>query len=249
MSAPESSDIFVYDILDLSRVREKGGSRFTLHVPEFRVRSGEMVAIIGSSGCGKSTLLDMLGLILPPTASRQFLFRTGSGERVGVDRRASAGMLADLRRHEIGYVLQHGALLPFLSVRQNALLPQRLAGIRDRATVDHLLERLGIASQAFKLPQHLSGGQRQRAAIARALSAQPPVVLCDEPTAAVDEVTAHEIFSQLKHLCRSLGATLLIVTHNLDLVREEADRFFTFHIDRPAPAEVISTCHEIERPA
>lgn len=246
---PDPSDAFVYDIVDLARVREKGGSRFTLRVPEFRIRSGEMVAIIGSSGCGKSTLLDMLGLILPPSTSQQFLFRTGAGDRVSVDRRASAGMLADLRRHEIGYVLQHGALLPFLSVRQNALLPQKLAGIHDRATVDHLLEKLGIASQAGKLPQHLSGGQRQRAAIARALSAQPPVILCDEPTAAVDEMTARDIFSQLKQLSRSLGATLLIVTHNLGLVRDEVDRFFTFQIDRPGPAEVLSTCHEIERPA
>jgi putative ABC transport system ATP-binding protein len=158
-------------------------------------------------------------------------------------------MLADLRRHEIGYVLQHGALLPFLTVRQNAMLPQQLAGIRDRATVDHLLDRLGITTQAGKLPQHLSGGQRQRAAIARALSSQPPVVLCDEPTAAVDEITAQEIFRQLKHLSRSLGITLLIVTHNVDLVRAEADRFFSFQVDRLGPAEVLSTCHEIPRPA
>ncbi len=246
MAAP--ADSFVYDIVDLARVREKGGTRFTLNVPEFRIRAGEMVAIIGSSGCGKSTLLDMLGLILPPTTSERFVFSTGSGERVSVDRRASSGMLADLRRHEIGYVLQHGALLPFLSVRQNALLPQKLAGIRDRATVDHLLEKLGIASQAGKLPQHLSGGQRQRAAIARALSAQPPVVLCDEPTAAVDEITAREIFAQLKYLSHGQGATLLIVTHNLALVRQEVDRFFTFEIDRPSPAEVLSICHEIDRP-
>lgn len=241
-------ETYVYDIQDLSRVREKGGSRFTLRVPEFRVQAGEMVAIIGSSGCGKSTLLDLLGLILPPTSSARFIFRTGTGQQVSVDRRASSGMLADLRRSEIGYVLQHGALLPYLNVRQNALLPQQLAGIRDRATVDHMLERLGIASQASKLPQHLSGGQRQRAAIARALSVQPPVVLCDEPTAAVDEITAQEIFRQLKHLSRSLGATLLIVTHNLALVRSEVDRFFTFDIDRVNSGEVLSTCHEIERP-
>jgi putative ABC transport system ATP-binding protein len=247
MQAPPTS--LVYDISDLARVREKGGTRFTLRVPEFRINAGEMVAIIGSSGCGKSTLLDLLGLILPPTSSQHFHFRTGSGEQVSVDRRASSGMLADLRRHEIGYVLQHGALLPFLTVRQNAMLPQQLAGIRDRATVDHLLDRLGIATQAGKLPQHLSGGQRQRAAIARALSSQPPVVLCDEPTAAVDEITAQEIFRQLKHLSRSLGITLLIVTHNVDLVRAEADRFFSFEVDRLGPAEVLSTCHEIPRPA
>jgi putative ABC transport system ATP-binding protein len=239
---------FVYDIEGLTRMREKGGARFTLRVPEFRVRQGEMIGIIGSSGCGKSTLLDMLGLILPPTASQRFVFRTGAGEMVPLDRRSSARTLADLRRTEIGYVLQHGALLPFLSVRANALLPQRLAGISDPGTVSHLLERLGIASHAHKLPQHLSGGQRQRAAIVRALSSQPPVVLCDEPTAAVDEITAREILAQLRGLSRNVGSTLLFVTHNLDLVRGQLDRWFTFQVDRASGGEVISTCHEIEPP-
>ena len=237
----------VYDIEALTRVREKGGARFTLRVPEFRIRQGEMIAIIGASGCGKSTLLDMLGLILPPTSSARFNFRTGAGQVVGLDRRASSGMLADLRRSEIGYVLQHGALLPFLTVKQNALLPQRLAGVRDRSTVDHLMERLGIGAQASKLPQHLSGGQRQRAAIVRALSAQPPVVLCDEPTAAVDEITARDILEQLRHLSRNLGTTLFIVTHNLELVRGQVDRWFTFQVDRQSGGEVISTCHELSQ--
>lgn len=240
---------YVYDIQALARTREKGGTRFTLRVPEFRICAGEVVAVIGASGCGKSTLLDMLGLILPPTDCDQFFFRTGGGQVVSIGRRASARLLADLRRLEIGYVLQHGALLPFLSVRQNALLPQRLAGIKDPATVNHLLERLGIGSQAGKLPQYLSGGQRQRAAIARALAAQPPVVLCDEPTAAVDEITAHDIFAQLKNLSHSLGSTLIIVTHNLDLVRGQVDRWFTFHVDRQPGSEIISTCHECDAPA
>lgn len=236
---------YVYDIRELSRTREKGGARFTLQVPEFRIRPGEMVAIIGASGCGKSTLLDMLGLILPPTASASFTFTTGEGKPVQVDRHTSAGKLADLRRQEIGYVLQHGALLPYLTVRQNALLPQQLAGVRDRSMVDTLLNCLGIASQAGKLPQHLSGGQRQRAAIARALAAQPPVVLCDEPTAAVDELTAQEIFHHLKTLSRSLSLTMLIVTHNVALVRGEVDRIFTFNVDRAADGHVTSTCHEL----
>ncbi len=245
-----SEGAYIYDIQNLTRVREKGGARFTMRVPAFQIRAGEMVAIVGSSGCGKSTLLDTLGLILPPTSCTRFVFRTGAGQLVNVDRHASSGMLADLRRSEIGYVLQHGALLPYLSVRQNALLPQELAGVRDRPMVEHLLERLGIASQAGKLPQFLSGGQRQRAAIARALSTQPPVVLCDEPTAAVDELTAREIFRQLRHLSRTLGATMLIVTHNVELVRGEADRFFPFQVDRLSGGEVLSTCHEpTERPA
>jgi putative ABC transport system ATP-binding protein len=238
----------VYDIEGLTRTREKGGARFTLRVPEFRIRQGESVGIIGASGCGKSTLLDMLGLILPPSSTQHFVFRTGAGEQVLLDRRTSARTLADLRRTEIGYVLQHGALLPFLSVRSNVLLPQQLAGISDPGTVNYLLERLGIAAQAHKLPQHLSGGQRQRAAIVRALSSQPPVVLCDEPTAAVDEITARDILQQLRHLSLNVGSTLLFVTHNLDLVRGHMDRWFTFQVDRTAGGEVISTCHELAQP-
>ncbi len=239
----------VYDILSLVRTRAKAGSRFTLQVPRFRVAAGEVVAVMGSSGCGKSTLMDMLGLILPPTSCERFDFRSGSGSVLGVTPRTGARALADLRRSDIGYVLQHGALLPFLSVRQNALLPQQMAGIRDPLTVRHLLERLGIGDQAGKLPQHLSGGQRQRAAIARALAVQPPVILCDEPTAAVDEITAREIMAQLTGLSRAFGSTLIIVTHNLEIVRGCADRWFTFSLERPSSAEIVSTCHECDAPA
>ena len=239
----------VYDIQSLVRSREKSDSRFTLKVPSFRICAGEIVVVMGESGCGKSTLLDMLGLILPPTSCEQFLFRTAPGVSVSLRPSSSPRVLADLRRSEIGYVLQHGALLPFLTVRQNALLPQQLAGVKDVATVRHLLTSLGIEGQADKLPQFLSGGQRQRAAIARALASQPPVILCDEPTAAVDELTAREILNQLRGLSRSLGCTLIIVTHNLELVRGMMDRCFTFQVDRSSLTEIVSTCYECAPPS
>lgn len=241
-----SDELHVYDIGSLSVVREKGGTVFTLKIPEFRVRRGESLAIVGSSGCGKSTLLDLLGLIMSPTDCETFTFCGSDGRVVDLSRGVGDGKLANLRRQEIGYVLQHGALLPFLTVRQNTMLPQQLAGVKDPATVRYLLEKLGIGEQANKFPNHLSGGQRQRVAIARALAIQPPVILCDEPTAAVDVITAQEIFNQLKSLSENAGCTLIIVTHNQELVRGRVDRWFTFDVDRISDREIVSTCYECD---
>jgi putative ABC transport system ATP-binding protein len=234
----------VYQMSGLAVVREKAGERFTLEVPEFTAGTGEFIAVLGTSGCGKSTLLDLLGLLLPPSTCQQYLFHSSRGKIVDLSLRPSSAVVAGLRRSEIGYVLQHGGLLPFLTVRQNAELPLHLNGVRDSTAVTHLLDKLGILDQAGKLPHHLSGGQRQRAAIARALALQPPVILCDEPTAAVDRLTAMEIISLLQDLSRSLGVTLIVVTHAVELVRGRADRTFGFHLDRAASGAVVSTCYE-----
>lgn len=237
----------VYTIDELSCVREKSGTRFELHVPEFRVQKGEMVVIHGSSGCGKSTLLDILGLLLPPTLASRFDFHTALGPAVPVAT-AAESVRAKVRRSEIGYVLQHGALVPYLTVLGNVELPMRMNGCRDSAAARKLLGRLRIEGQASKLPQFLSGGQRQRVAIARALAVEPPVVLADEPTAAVDELTAYDIVHQLRQLSLDLGTTLVFVTHNLVLARELPARWFTFHIVQPAAGRIVSTCHETAPP-
>jgi putative ABC transport system ATP-binding protein len=239
----------IYDIRNLVQEREKAGARFTLHVPDFQVHAGEFIAVIGESGCGKSTLLDLLGFILRPTHCDRFAFRRAGGSIVELGVNAGQSTLATLRRSEIGYVLQQGGLLPFLTVRQNIELPQRINGIRDGTLVHHLLRKLNIEDQRNKLPQHLSGGQRQRVAIARALVHQPPVILSDEPTAAVDELTARDILEHFRSLVRELGVTLVLVTHNLSLVRQAADRFFNFEITRHDENTVVSTCHECDAPS
>ncbi len=153
-----------------------------------------------------------------------------------------------MRRTQIGYVLQTGGLLPFLSVQKNIELPRKINGMRGNAdAAKRLAKSLGIDSQLGKLPQHLSGGQRQRAAIARALSHQPPIILADEPTAAVDRPNALEILAHFKSLVRRLGMTLLMVTHDIELVRKSADRFLTFDVKRLSETRVESTCYEVGR--
>jgi len=214
------------------------------------IRRGEFVAVFGKSGCGKSTLLDLLGLVLRPTAAEAFRFRCGDGEEVALGAQASEARMADLRKSEIGYVLQTGGLLPFLSVRKNIGLPRRINGMgREREVAGELAGRLGIADQLGKMPAHLSGGQRQRVAVARAIAHEPGVVLADEPTAAVDELTAREIMRQFSAMTQERGVTQIVVTHQLGLVREYADRFFTFklHPD-PESGRIDSVCYEVERP-
>lgn len=238
-------------ILELSEVvvrRQKGGGSFVLRVPELRVQPGEFVAIVGPSGCGKSTLLDVLGLILIPTEAQHFAFRDAGGNLVVVDARTSDSKLAAMRRTQLGYVLQTGGLLPFLSVQKNIELPRRINGMKDDAeAARQLAASLGIESQLSKLPKHLSCGQRQRAAIARALAHLPPVILADEPTASVDRYNALEILGHFKSLVERMGMALMMVTHDIELVRESADRFLTFDLQRISDKHVQSTCHEVER--
>jgi putative ABC transport system ATP-binding protein len=234
----------VYRLRGVRKLREKGGVSFELEIPEFTVRRGEFIAVVGPSGCGKSTLLDMLGLVLKPSEAREFSFRCGGqGELAGLAG-LSERRLAEVRRSCIGYVLQSGGLLPFLSVRENILLPCRLNGQRGAGDVSALAARLGIADQLGKKPQHLSGGQRQRVAIARALAHRPPFVLADEPTAAVDKLTAGEIQKQFKEISRQLGVTLVLVTHDLGLARSGADRLFSFRIRRDGAERTVSTLVE-----
>ena len=232
----------VYRLTDVVKVREKGGARFELRVPSLDVRRGEFVAVVGPSGCGKSTLLDLLGLVLKPTRAGSFAIRAGDAwlDVAAMNERR----LAEVRRAHIGYVLQTGGLLPFLTVRKNILLPCRLSGRGGGPEAEALAERLGIADQLGKKPQHLSGGQRQRVAIARALAHKPPLVLADEPTAAVDRPTALEIHRTFKELTAELGVTLIMVTHDVSLAKGAADRFFAFRIERKSPEHTVSTVLE-----
>ena len=237
----------VYEIAGLTCVREKSGARFDLKVAEFSIQRGDTVVIRGASGCGKSTLLDILGMVLPPSAAECFNFHPDSG---GCVQAASADekTRAELRRSEIGYVLQHGALVPYLTVLENVELPLRLNGCLDTIAAMGMLERLNIGEQAWKIPQYLSGGQRQRVAIARALATEPPVLLADEPTAAVDELTASQIMRQLSQLSRDLGTTLIVVTHNPRLADQLPARHFSFLLSQMAANHIVSTCHETEPP-
>ncbi len=237
----------VFRLKNVVKKREKGGNLFELKIDSFRIGAGQFVAIVGESGCGKSTLLDMLALALKPTESEEFVIRNHKKnvEHQIVD--STENMRADIRKTHIGYVLQTGGLLPFLTVKRNIQLPCLINGVRDsESQIQYLSERLRIKEQLPKKPQYLSGGQRQRVAIARALAHKPPIVLADEPTAAVDKLTANEIISEFKMLTRELGVTLLMVTHDVALVRDNVDRMFTFEVNKESQQYTRSLCSEIK---
>ena len=231
----------------VKKIREKGGVTFELRVPRLLVRSGEFLAVIGPSGCGKSTLLDFLGLVLKPTTYKNYAFFSAAG-RVNLGR-LEEKKTAALRKSELGYVLQAGGLLPYLSIADNILLPARLNRLKEKAAarrLRELAECLKISDQLNKKPAHLSGGQRQRAAIARALIHNPRLVLADEPTAAVDFPTAQEISGLFRDLTSSSGRGLVVVTHDLKLVRHLADRFVSFNVKKINDHHTVSTLMEVE---
>lgn len=162
-------------------------------------------------------------MILRPGSSDEFSFRPSpDGDRsdiAAIWRARGSDRLARLRSRYIGYVLQYGGLLPYLTVRKNVELPRELLGLPLDDVAARLASKLGIAQQLEKLPAELSVGQRQRAAIARALAHDPPILIADEPTAAIDPVNAERIIALLAELTAELGVTLIVATHAHDLMR------------------------------
>jgi putative ABC transport system ATP-binding protein len=175
-----------------------------------RVRPGEFVSVVGPSGSGKSTLLNMVTGIDRPTQGKVLV---GGAAVHGM----SENQLARWRGRNIGVIFQFFQLLPTLTVLENVVLPMDFCNMyrrgerKERAL--RLLDQVGIADQAHKLPSALSGGQQQRAAIARAMANDPPVVVADEPTGNLDTATADEVFQLFRGLV-SRGKTLLVATHD-----------------------------------
>ncbi|MGB0712751.1 MAG: ABC transporter ATP-binding protein [Gammaproteobacteria bacterium] len=206
----------IFQLRRVQKHREAEGVQFRLNVSSLRIHAGEMIALVGESGCGKSTLLDMLAMVLQPDESGTFLFRP-AGEEVDVARvwaKHDQNRLGDLRKYHVGYVLQTGGLLPFLSVRDNISLSRNLLDLPEDDTVANLAAELGIRDQLGKLPGLLSAGQRQRVAIARALAHKPSIVMADEPTASLDPVTAHRVMDHFVGLVREMGITLIVASHD-----------------------------------
>lgn len=238
----------VFELKDISISREKGGVTFRLEIPDLTIYSGEFIGVIGSSGCGKSTFLDILGLILSVDSTERFRISIKQKNTIFQQEISSLSpkRLADIRREHIGYILQSGGLLPFLTVQENILLSEKL---NNRDSVEDsfykLVNLLGIQGQINKKPQYLSGGQRQRVAIARALIHSPEIILADEPTASVDKPTALEIRDQFKKLAMAYGSSVLMVTHDTEIVQEYADRLFTFEVTKMSDNLVVSRAIEL----
>ncbi|WP_328947680.1 ABC transporter ATP-binding protein [Streptomyces sp. NBC_01220] len=169
---------------------------------------GTFTAVMGPSGSGKSTFLQCAAGLDRPSAGSVHL---GGTEITGM----GETRLTELRRSRVGFVFQAFNLLPSLTVEQNVLLPMRLAGQRqDRHRAEAVLAQVGLAGKARRRPGELSGGQQQRVAIARALITAPDVIFADEPTGALDTVTATEVLALLRHAVDTLGATVVMVTHD-----------------------------------
>jgi len=176
------------------------------------VAEGELTAIIGVSGSGKSTLLNILAGLDRPTAGTVRVDGHDLGSLRGRERLA-------YRRGVVGFIWQQTSrnLLPYLTGLQNVLLPMQLAGVRRRdreRRASALLDALGVANCARRVPDQMSGGQQQRTAIATALANRPRVLLADEPTGELDTASANDVFTALQTANTELGATILVVTHD-----------------------------------
>lgn len=210
-----------------------------------RFAPGSFSAVMGPSGSGKSTLLNCAAGLERPSGGRVRL----AGEDIGALREPE---LTRARRRRAGSVFQSFNLVPALSVWQNVLLPQRLAGMRpDRDWAGEVLQRVGLAGRRHARPDQLSGGQQQRVAVARALAGRPEVVFADEPTGALDLSAGHEVLTLLREAVDELGQTVVMVTHDpaaaawADRVLFLTDGVIHSHLERASAAEVAAVMTEL----
>lgn len=206
----------IIEIRDVVKSFPLGNSEVTvLKGVSFSVKPGEFLSIVGPSGNGKSTLLNMVTGIDRPSSGEIIV----TGKPVHT---MSEDQLAGWRGENVGIIFQFFQMLPALSLLQNVILPMDLANKyaarerRERAL--HLLDIVGLADQANKLPSMVSGGQQQRAAIARALANDPPIIVADEPTGNLDSRNSQDIFELFNNVV-SQGKTLLMVTHDKELAK------------------------------
>ncbi|MEM2123434.1 MAG: ABC transporter ATP-binding protein [Candidatus Bathyarchaeia archaeon] len=209
-----SKDLPAIEVADLRKVYSVGSVRVpALRGVTFTVERGKFVSIVGPSGCGKSTLLNMIGALDRPTQGRVVID--------GVDiTRLNDRRLARFRNSKIGFIFQTYNLINRTTVLRNVELPAIVKGIPSkirRLKALKLLRLVGLEEEADRRPIEISGGEQQRVAIARALINDPAIVLADEPTGNLDSKTGEEIISLLSRINRENGATIIMVTHNLEL--------------------------------
>lgn len=185
---------------------------------DLAIEEGELMAIIGNSGSGKSTLLNMLGCLDTPSAGNLYV----DSQNV---QKLTPGEIIRYKRETVGFVWQNNArnLIPYLSAEENVSIPNRLSGIRAHFSPAELLEMVGLSHRRHSRLYELSGGEQQRVAIAIGIANNPKILLADEPTGAVDTKTTRQILEVFQELNRTLGLTIVVVTH---------DRLFTKLVDR-----------------
>ena len=209
----------------LTRAFEQGGERIdVLRGIDLAIMPGEIVALLGPSGTGKSTMLQAVGLLEGGFG--------GKIEIAGIDATdLPSAARTTLRRDHLGFVYQFHHLLPDFSAEENVMLPQLVSGVaRPQALVRarELLASLGLEHRLTHRPSQLSGGEQQRVAVARALANQPKLVLADEPTGNLDEVTSDKVLAQFLELVRGHGSAALVATHN-ERLAARMDRIARLH--------------------
>lgn len=186
-----------------------------LHGLDFHINAGEVTLLVGPSGSGKSTLLTLVGALRT--------VEEGSLEVLGQELNGATEKQRQAIRRRIGFIFQSHNLVSSLTVLQNVQLLLQLKqpdpGMREQVARD-LLRQVGLEHRLHHYPEELSGGQRQRVAIARALAPQPELVLADEPTASLDSKSGQDVVELLGHLCRERGSAVMLVTHDLRLLKD-----------------------------
>ncbi|MBT2786396.1 MULTISPECIES: ABC transporter ATP-binding protein [unclassified Halomonas] len=209
------------NLTELRVARGKGSERHEVHLPELALAAGQVAAIVGPSGCGKSTLLEVLGLLLTPTTLSSFTLGPQQTNVAALLHASDEYSLAEIRSRDIGFLLQSGGLLPFLSVRDNIALPRLLMGLPQQSErVDHACATLGLEPLLDKRPGALSIGERQRTAFVRAMAHEPRLLLADEPTAALDPTSGERLFGLIVSLVKELDMAALVVSHDYTLVAQ-----------------------------
>lgn len=224
MATSQTNDVFL-TIDNLTKSYGQGDARVSvLKGITTRMRHGEICVLFGPSGSGKSTFLNLLGGLEPADAGT-----------ITVDGTTITGLtskqLVEYRRRELGFIFQFYNLVPDLTVRENIEVAQHLS--KEPLPVDDLLHSLGLWEHRKKFPNQISGGQQQRCAIGRALVKNPSLLLCDEPTGALDYKTSKEILGLLEGVNQTYGSTMVIVTHN------DAIRHMSHHILRLRDGELV----------
>ena len=197
------------------------------------IQRGEFVVLLGPSGSGKSTLLNILGGLDVPTSGE---VRFGDHRLTG----ASEAELTEYRREHVGFVFQFYNLIPSLTVRENVALVTDI--VRDPMPIDEAIDRVGLTPRRDHFPAQLSGGEQQRVAIARAIVKKPEVLLCDEPTGALDYTTGKLVLEVIERINRELGTTAVVITHNA-AIAGMADR--VIHLGDGRIVSIEANAHKI----
>jgi putative ABC transport system ATP-binding protein len=221
----------IFRAMGLTKVYRHGATDVhALRGVDFQAARGEFIVILGPSGSGKSTFLNIVGGLDTATA----------GEAWFQDHQLTALTergLTQYRRDHVGFVFQFYNLVPSLTARENVALVTEIA--RRPMSPDDALALVGLTDRRDHFPAQLSGGEQQRVAIARAIAKNPEVLLCDEPTGALDSATGIKVLEALTQVNRSVGATTLVITHNA-AIREIADRVLRF-ADGRIVGETVNT--------